>query len=76
MTTYREVTNEMGLTYIEKTEDDGKIWMVPIDEANSDYQSYLDRDKPKAALSTPNVQVVLHQWYGTHTTRTDSRTTT
>ena len=41
MTTYREVTNEMGLTYIEKTEDDGKIWMVPIDEANSDYQAYL-----------------------------------
>ena len=30
-------------------------WSIPIDEANSDYQAYLDRDKPKAALSTPNV---------------------
>ena len=25
--------------------------------ANSDYQVYLDRDKPKAALSTPMVTV-------------------
>ena len=41
MITYKEVANEMGLTYIEKTEDDGKIWMVPIDESNSDYQVYL-----------------------------------
>jgi hypothetical protein len=47
MTTYKEVTNEMGLTYIEKTEDDGKIWVVPIDESNSDYQAYLNKDKPK-----------------------------
>ena len=28
---------------------------IPTDPANSDYQAYLDRDKPKAALSTPNV---------------------
>ena len=26
---------------------------IPIDLTNSDYQAYLDRDKPKAALSTP-----------------------
>ena len=50
MTTYKEITNEMGLTYIEKTEDDGKIWIVPIDPANSDYQRYLNRD---AEQSTP-----------------------
>ena len=41
MTTYKEVTNEMGLTYIEKTETDGKIWIVPTDPSNSDYQRYL-----------------------------------
>ena len=28
---------------------------IPKDPANSDYQAYLDRDKPKAALSTPIV---------------------
>lgn len=44
-------------------EDNGVIWyeengfrvsFMP-DPANSDYQAYLDRDKPKAALSTPMV---------------------
>jgi hypothetical protein len=41
MTTYKEVTNDNGYTYIEKTDDDGKIWSVPMDECNSDYQAYL-----------------------------------
>ena len=30
---------------------------IPMSEGNSDYQAYLDRDKPKAALSTPIVTV-------------------
>ena len=50
MTTYKEVTNEVGVTFIEKTEDDGKIWLVPMDESNSDYQRYLN---PEAEQSTP-----------------------
>ena len=41
MTTYKEVTNDLGLVCIEKIEDDGKIWIVPTDPANSDYQRYL-----------------------------------
>jgi hypothetical protein len=41
MITYKEVTNENGYTYIEKTDNDGKIWSVPMDPANSDYQAYL-----------------------------------
>jgi len=52
MTTYKEVTNEVGVTFIEKTEDDGKIWLVPMDESNSDYQRYLN---PEAEQSTPSV---------------------
>ena len=40
-------------------EENGYSYTIPNDPANSDYQAYLDRDKPKAALSTPNVQVVL-----------------
>ena len=44
-------------------EDNGTIWYeengvrysFTADPANSDYQAYLDRDKPKAALSTPIV---------------------
>ena len=56
MTTYKEVTNEVGVTFIEKTEDDGKIWLVPIDESNSDYQRYLAwLENPEAEQSTPNL---------------------
>ena len=53
--TYEEYTNDFGNKYIARTDDDGKVWWIPTDPANSDYQAYLDRDKPKAALSTPIV---------------------
>ena len=33
----------------------GLTFTFLADESNSDYQAYLDRDKPKAALSTPMV---------------------
>lgn len=53
MTQYKEITNEIGHIVIERTTDDGVVSYIPIEPANSDYQAYLDRDKPKAALSTP-----------------------
>ena len=40
-------------SYIERTDLDGKVWSIPMDEANSDYQSYLNKDK--AEQSTPIV---------------------
>jgi hypothetical protein len=40
-------------SYIEKTEADGKVWSIPMDETNSDYQAYLNKDK--AEQSTPSV---------------------
>ena len=48
-----EFMGEEVITY----EKDGIVYSIPKDEANSDYQAYLDRDKPKAALSTPIVTV-------------------
>ena len=36
-------------------EENGVRYSFMPDPANSDYQAYLDRDKPKAALSTPIV---------------------
>ena len=51
---YELCVSELGGEYI-KWDDNGIIRFIPIDPANSDYQAYLDRDKPKAALSTPNV---------------------
>ena len=54
--TYIEIIDEIkGTKTIQRTDSDGKIWSIPTDPANSDYQAYLDRDKPKAALSTPIV---------------------
>ena len=56
--TYIEIIDEStGTKTIQRTDADGKVWSIPIDPANSDYQAYLDRDKPKAALSTPMVTV-------------------
>ena len=51
---YELVSDQFGEVLV-RTSDDGVISYVPIDPANSDYQAYLDRDKPKAALSTPIV---------------------
>ena len=53
---YEEYTSEMsGNKLIKRTNEDNTISFIPMDEANSDYRAYLDRDKPKAALSTPMV---------------------
>lgn len=48
----------MTLTYEERdyvivaTDENGKEWFIPKDEANSDYQRYLN---PEAEQSTPNL---------------------
>ena len=39
--TYEEVTNDFGTMILRS---DG-AW-IPIDEGNSDYQTYLNKDKP------------------------------
>jgi hypothetical protein len=30
---------------IERTDEDGKVWSIPTDPANSDYQEYLNPAK-------------------------------
>ena len=40
--TYTEITSELsGAKIIQKTNDDGSVWSIPVDPANSDYQAYL-----------------------------------
>jgi hypothetical protein len=39
--TYELITDELGQEVIKRTDADGKIWWIPMDEANSDYQAYL-----------------------------------
>lgn len=43
---------ELTETCVIATDNDGKVWCIPLDTANSDYQRYLN---PEAALSTPIV---------------------
>jgi hypothetical protein len=56
MIKYSEVIDEItGSISIRAEFGDGIELSIPTDLANSDYQAYLNRDKPKAALSTPIV---------------------
>jgi hypothetical protein len=50
--TYEEVTTATGNTVLKRTDEDGGIAWIPMDEANSDYQRYLN---PEAEQSTPNL---------------------
>jgi hypothetical protein len=56
MTTFNviQTTDSFGNpdTLVQKIDDNGTIWAVPKDPANSDYQRYLN---PEAEQSTPMV---------------------
>ena len=41
MTKYEIVTAEDGVKSLKKTTEDGTVWWLPFDEANTDYQTYL-----------------------------------
>jgi hypothetical protein len=47
MTTYEVIENSDGVQVIKRIDDEGVIAFIPKDEANSDYQAYLNKDKPK-----------------------------
>jgi hypothetical protein len=49
---YRTETTQYNDTVIVRANDDGTESWIPTDEANSDYQRYLN---PEAEQSTPSV---------------------
>jgi len=51
MSQYEKVETVMG-ELIKKTDDNGEVFWIPIDPANSDYQRYLN---PEAEQSTPMI---------------------
>ena len=54
--TYEKITSVLGIETIVKTDKDGKVWGIPTDPANSDYQRYLAwLENPEAEQSTPNL---------------------
>ena len=53
MKTYEEIKDDKGVvTSIRRTDENGEVWSIPTDPANSDYQRYLN---PEAEQSTPIV---------------------
>jgi hypothetical protein len=44
--TYEEYTTNEGNLFIKRINDDGTTSFIPVDETNSDYQEYLNRDNP------------------------------
>ena len=44
--TYEVRTNAEGQEVIIQTNPDGTIWSFMADPTNSDYQAYLNKDKP------------------------------
>ena len=45
--TYEEVKSIFGEGCIKATYEDGRVLLIPKDETNSDYQAYLNKDKPQ-----------------------------
>ena len=57
MTTFNVRTTDLG-DQIEMILDDGTVWAIPTDPANSDYQRYLRwLENPEAEQSTPSLAV-------------------
>lgn len=44
---YEIKENADGVEFVVRTNDDNSISWIPKDEANSDYQAYLNKDKPQ-----------------------------
>ena len=52
---YTIAKNSFDEDIITGIREDGSMISFMADPANSDYQAYLNKDNPKAALSTPIV---------------------
>ena len=42
MKQYEIIENHFGSEMLKRTDADGKVWFIPLDPANSDYQEYLE----------------------------------
>ena len=53
MVTYSKFTVSSGEEYIQRIDEDGKVWNIPNDPANADYQAYLNKDTLPSNSSIP-----------------------
>jgi hypothetical protein len=42
--TYEIKIDDRENTTIVRTDEDGSIWFIPVDESNADYQAYLEHE--------------------------------
>ena len=47
MITYEIITSEYNEKVLKRNNEDGTTSWIPLDESNSDYQAYLNKDKPQ-----------------------------
>jgi hypothetical protein len=52
---YEVIEHPLGDSILKRIDADGKEWFIPMDEANSDYQRYLN---PEAEQSTLLINAV------------------
>lgn len=53
MCIYEKIQHDYSdVIVIKKTNNDGNVSWIPTDPANSDYQAYLNRDKPQDEAKT------------------------
>ena len=45
MTIKYEMSEDKSILF--RNNEDGSLTLIPIDESNSDYQAYLNKDKPQ-----------------------------
>ena len=53
MSKYTEITRS-EITYIERIDENGQVWAIPIEPSNADYQAYLNKDTLASELSNPS----------------------
>jgi hypothetical protein len=51
---YEIIELPLGGQVIKRTDADGTIWFIPKDEANSDYQRYLNPEAEQSTLGLVN----------------------
>ena len=47
---YEQFTTEFGVKLIKRTDESGLVSFIPMDEANSDYQRYLEEQANDQSL--------------------------
>jgi hypothetical protein len=48
---YEIVETENQSTMLKATDEEGKVFWIPMVEGNSDYQAYLNKDKPQIEVT-------------------------